>query len=93
MNHRTLVRKNVKWAAASVTVSMSVRLFFVLQLIAAFLLFFLVFASVAVTMPVVFVVDYGGQMVFSHAEAYLKSFGGRVRQVGGLSTTQQLPRC
>jgi hypothetical protein len=63
----------LKWTAFAAAVLIVTRLFFVQQLIAAFLIFSALFVCLAAVALVLFVLDYAWQAGFARAEAYVKT--------------------
>jgi DNA-binding protein len=80
MNYRISRGKIFKWIALAVSALIAMRLFFVQQLIAAFLIFSVLFACIATVVLIVFVLDRVVQIAFARGEIYLKAFGRAVRR-------------
>ena len=75
MNCRIPRGKMLRWAVLATSSLLVMRLFFVQQLIAAFLIFSLLFAGLAVVALLLFALDFAWQTALSRAEAYVMVVG------------------
>ena len=75
MNRRILRGKVLRRAALATAALLAMRLFFVQQLIAAFLIFSIVFACVAVVALILFALDLAWQAALGRAEGYAVVLG------------------
>jgi hypothetical protein len=80
MNYRISRGKIFKWIVLAVTALLAMRLFFVQQLIAAFLIFSVLFACIAAVLLILFVVDHAVQIAFAQAGAYMRTFSHAARR-------------
>ena len=79
MNRRILRGKALKWTFLATAALLATRLFFVQQLIAAFLIFSVVFACVAVVVLMLFGLDLAWRAALGRAEAYVVVLGRSMR--------------
>jgi hypothetical protein len=75
MNFRISHRKTFKRMALATTALIAIRLFFVQQLIAAFLLFSVLFACIACVALILFLLDEAVQTALAWAEMFMRAFG------------------
>lgn len=80
MNRRILREKAFKWTVLATTTLLVMRLFFVQQLIAAFLIFSLLFACLAVVVLILFALDLAWRTALAKAEAYAMVLGRSVHR-------------
>lgn len=80
MNRRILRGKALKWTFLATAALLVTRLFFVQQLIAAFLIFSVLFACVAVLALILFALDLAWQSALGRAEAYVVVLGRSMRR-------------
>ena len=80
MNRRIQRGKVLKWTVFASAALLATRLFFVQQLIAAFLIFSVLFACLAVVVLVVFALDLAWQTALGRAEAYVMVLSHAVRR-------------
>ena len=79
MNRRILRGKVLKWTILATAALLATRLFFVQQLIAAFLIFAVVFACVAVVVLTLFGLDLAWRAALGRTEAYVVVLGRSIR--------------
>jgi hypothetical protein len=80
MIYRTSRGKIYTWAVLAAIALIATRLFFVQEMIAAFVIFSVLFACTAVVALIVFLVDRAVQTALDWAEAYVRVFGQAARR-------------
>jgi uncharacterized MnhB-related membrane protein len=75
MNYQFSRKKIFQWIYAAAAALIAMRMFFVQQLIAAFLLFSALSACIAVVVLILFMLDHAWQVAFARAEVYVRAFG------------------
>ena len=75
MNFQIMCRKISKWIVPATTALLAMRLFFLQQLVAAFLIFSALFACIAVVVLILFLLDHAWQLGVTRAEAYVRAIG------------------
>ena len=80
MNYRISHRKMFKWIVQTSAVLIAIRQFYVQQLIAALLIFSVLFASLAVVVFLIFLLDHAWQAALDQIEIHAKAIGRAARR-------------
>jgi hypothetical protein len=80
MNYWISQRKIFKWIVLTTTVLIAVRVYYVQELIAAFVIFSLLFACLAGVVLIVFLLDHAAQTALAWAEVCVRAFGRVARR-------------
>ena len=80
MNYRISHRKMFKWTVQTSAALIAIRQFYVQQLIAALLIFSILFASLAVVVFLIFLLDYAWQAALDQIEIHAKAIGRTARR-------------
>jgi hypothetical protein len=80
MNYWNSHRKIFKWIVVAATALIATRLFFVQQLIAAFLIFSVLFACITGLVLIVYLLDDAARAAFDWAEVCMRAFGRAARR-------------
>jgi len=80
MIDRTSRRKIFKWTVAATIALIATHLFFVQELIAAFVIFSILFACLAGLVLIVLLLDHAVQTALDWAEVYVRAFGRASRR-------------
>jgi uncharacterized MnhB-related membrane protein len=80
MNWRILRGKVLKRTILATAVLLAIRLFFVQQLIAAFLIFSVLFACIALVVFILFALDLAWRTALARIEAYVRVLGRSLRR-------------
>jgi hypothetical protein len=80
MNYRISQRKIFKWIGLTTTALIAVRVYYVQELIAVFVIFSILFASLAGVVLIVFLLDHAAQTALAWAEVCVRAFGRAARR-------------
>jgi len=80
MTHHILRARAFKWAVLAIGALLAMRLFFVQQLIAALLIFSVLFACLAVLALILFALDLAWRFAFGRAETYVMALARSPRR-------------
>jgi hypothetical protein len=80
MNYRIAHGKMFKWILLTTTALIAMRVYYVQELIVAFLIFSVLFACIACVVLILFLLDQAYQMVLARAEMYVSAYGRAVRR-------------
>jgi hypothetical protein len=89
MNYWISQRKIFKWIVLTTTALIAVRVYYVQELIAAFVIFSLLFACLAGVVLIVFLLDHAAQTALAWAEVCVRTFGRAARR--GWESAEKLP--
>jgi len=74
MNYQILVRKNIKWIVVAGVALLAMRLFLVRELIAALLIFSVLFACIAFVVLILFALDHAWQIALTRAGMSMRAY-------------------